>query len=154
MTVILNCQNIQLPTQSNIMQTTTITTASVNSTSKGRLWTGRILTYLLLLFLLFDAITKVIKERHTIETSSKLGWQPDTIQTLGIVLLVSTILYAIPRTAVLGAILLTAYLGGAVAASILSHYPFFFPVIFGVVVWLALWLRDDKLGSHLPLRKA
>lgn len=121
--------------------------------SKGKLWTGRILTYLLLLFLLFDAITKIIKERHTIETSSKLGWQPDTIQALGFVLLISTILWIIPRTAVLGAILLTAYLGGAVAASILSHFPFYFPVIFGVLIWLALYLRDDRLGSHLPLRK-
>ena len=135
------------------MQTTTITNTSASSTSKPRLWTGRILTGLLTLFLLFDAIMKIIKERHTIETSAKLGWQADTVQTLGFVLLVSTILYVIPRTAVLGAILLTAYLGGAVAASILAHYPFYFPVIFGVVVWLALWLRDDKLSTHLPVRK-
>ena len=106
------------------------------------------------MFLLFDAITKIIKERHTIETRSKLGWQPEAIHTLGFVLLVSTILYAIPRTAVLGAILLTAYLGGAVAASILSHYPFVFPVIFGVIVWLALWLRDGSLSTHLPVRKS
>lgn len=123
------------------------------ASSKGRLWTGRILTYLLLLFLLFDAITKIIKERHTIETSSKLGWQPDTIQALGIVLLVCTILWIIPRTAVLGAILLTAWMGGATACNILFHYPFYFPVVFGILVWLALWLRDERLGSHLPLRK-
>ncbi|HEV9037283.1 MAG TPA: DoxX family protein [Puia sp.] len=135
------------------MQTTTITNTSTATSSRARLWTGRILTYLLLLFLLFDAIMKVIKERHTIETSAKLGWQPDAIQTLGFVLLVSTILYAIPRTAALGAILLTAYLGGAVAASIMSHYPFIFPIIFDVIVWLALWLRDEKLSSHLPVRK-
>ena len=133
------------------MQTTTITTKSTAPASKTRRWAGRILTWLLLLFLLFDAITKIIKERHTIETSAKLGWSPESIQTLGFVLLVSTILYFIPRTATLGAILLTAYLGGAVAASILSHYPFIFPVIFGVLVWLALWLRDEKLGTHLPL---
>lgn len=132
------------------MQTTTISTTSV---SNGRLWTGRILTWLLILFLLFDAITKVIKERHTIETSAKLGWQPEAIQALGFVLLVSTILYAIRRTAVLGAILLTAYLGGAVAASILAHYPFVFPVVFGIIVWLALWLRDGSLSTHLPVRK-
>ena len=121
---------------------------------KTRLWTGRILTLLLLLFLLFDAISKIIKERHTIEVSAKLGWQPDTIQILGFVLLASTILYVIPRTAMLGAILLTAYLGGAVAASILAHYPFIFPVIFGMVVWVAFFLRDETLSTHLPLRKS
>ena len=135
------------------MQTTTINHPTTTSPSGARLWTGRILTWLLLLFLLFDAIMKIIKERHTIETSSKLGWQPDTVQALGFVLLVSTILYIIPRTAVLGAILLTAYLGGAVAASILTHYPFVFPVIFGVLVWLALYLRDERLSTHLPVRK-
>ncbi|HVS96630.1 MAG TPA: DoxX family protein [Puia sp.] len=135
------------------MQTTTITGIPAASASKARLWTGRILTYLLLLFLLFDAVMKLIREHHTIEASAKLGWQADWIQTLGFVLFVSTILYAIPATAVLGAILLTAYLGGATAANILAHFPFYFPVVFGMLIWLALWLRDERLTAHLPVRR-
>ena len=135
------------------MQTATINRTTAASASKARLWTGRILTYLLLLFLLFDAIMKLIREHHTIEASAKIGWQADSIQTLGFILFVSTILYAIPATALLGAILLTAYLGGATAVNILAHFPFYFPVVFGILVWLALWLRDERLNTHLPVRR-
>jgi hypothetical protein len=127
---------------------TTIAQPTTKTPSKGRLWTGRIITGICVLFLLFDSITKVIRERHTIETSAKLGWQPDTIQTLGFVLLISTILYIIPRTALLGAILLSAWMGGAVAANILAHFPWYFPIIFGLLVWLGLYLRDEKLRAH------
>jgi hypothetical protein len=91
------------------MQTTVATPK--NTISKGRRWTGLMITGICTLFLLFDAITKVFREHHTIEACSTLGWPPETLQPLGVVLLICTILYMIPRTAVLGAVLLTAWLG-------------------------------------------
>lgn len=75
------------------------------------------------------------------------------MQPLGFVLLVCTILYAIPRTAVLGAVLLTAWLGGATAENLRVGFPVWFSVVFGLLVWLGLWLRDDRLRSHLPVRR-
>ena len=131
---------------------TTITKPVTPSISKGRLWTGRVIFYILMLFLLFDAITKIIRERHTIEASGKIGWPVETLQPLGVVLLICTILYAIPRTAVLGAVLLTAWLGGATAENLRTGFPIWFSVIFGILVWLSLWLRDEHLNTHLPVR--
>ena len=132
---------------------TTLTQTTPASTSKGRLWTGRIITGICILFLLFDAITKIFKEHHTIEASAKVGWTAETIQPLGITLLIITILYMIPRTAVLGAILLTAWLGGATAENLRAGFPMWFSIVFGILVWLGLWLRDTTLSSHLPLKK-
>jgi hypothetical protein len=129
---------------------------AVQTPSKAALWTGRILTYILTLFLLFDATMKIIKEAHTIQGSTQLGWPESAIQPLGFVLLICTILYVIPRTAILGAILLTAYLGGAVAIMARAGqdgHPYIFPVIFGVIVWAALYLRDKKLRSMVPLKQ-
>ena len=128
-------------------------TTTSTAIPKGRLWTGRIISTLCILFLLFDAITKIIRERHTIEASSHMGWPVDTLQPIGFVLLVSTLLYAIPRTAVLGAILLTAWLGGATAEGVRIGFPIWFSVIFGILIWLGLWLRDDYLMARLPLKK-
>ena len=84
----------------------------VGLVSKGRLWTGRIISAVVVLFLLFDSITKVMKVRAVIEASAQLGYPANTIFTIGIILLVCTVFYIIPQTAVLGAILLTGYLGG------------------------------------------
>jgi len=96
---------------------------------------------------------KIIKEPHTIEASQKTGWPVETLQPIGFVLLICTILYIIRRTSVLGAVLLTAWLGGATAMNLRSGFPYLFPVIFGLLVWLGLWLRDVGLGKFLPLRK-
>jgi hypothetical protein len=137
------------------MQTTSITTTSAASTSKARLWTGRVITYLLIFFLLFDAFGKIVKQADTVSASAKMGWPVESLQPLGITLLIITILFAIPRTAVLGGVLLTAWLGGATAEMVRSKPEFlWFPIVFGILVWLALWLRDEKLSSHLPLRKS
>lgn len=125
------------------MQTTLTTT---EASSKGILWTGRILKSIVILFLLFDAITKIFPNKYVIDASAKVGWTINTLRPLGIVLLISTILYVIPRTTIFGAILLTAWMGGAVASSILGGYPFYFPVIFGILVWVALIL------THRPHR--
>jgi hypothetical protein len=132
---------------------TTIAQSTLSTSSKGRLWTGRVISWLCILFLLFDAIMKVVREHHTIEASAKVGWPVETLQPLGFVLLICTILYAIPRTAVLGAVLLTAWLGGATAENLRSGFGPWFSVVFGLLVWLGLWLRDGKLSSHLPVRK-
>ena len=129
------------------------TTPNNTSISNGRLWTGRVISWLCILFLAFDASMKIILERHTIETSAKLGWTASMLQPLGFILLACTILYAIPRTAILGAVLLTGYLGGATAANVHAGYPWWFSVVFGILVWLGLWLRDDRLRSHLPVRR-
>ncbi len=120
------------------------------STSKGALWTGRILSTLAILFLSFDAIMKIILEPHVIAASAPLGFDTPTIFRIGIILLVCTVLYAIPRTSVLGAMLLTGYLGGAVVTNLRTHMVLFntiFPVIFGVVVWAGIYLRNPRVRA-------
>lgn len=117
--------------------------------SKKTIWTGRVITILCVLFLLFDAIMKIIKERHSIEGSAALGWPVDAIQALGIVLLISTILYVIPRTAFFGALLITGYLGGAIAIMVRIGSPYYFPVIFALLVWCGLALRDARLRAYI-----
>src|SRR6185295_6609246 len=103
--------------------------------SKGRVWAGRILSGLPVLFLLFDAVFKFFKPAPVIEATTKMGYSLDTIIPLGVVLLACTILYIIPSTAILGAILLTGYLGGAVASHVRmgeGWFPISFPIIIGV----------------------
>ena len=123
--------------------------------SKGRLWTGRITSGLVVLFLLFDSITKVMKVRAVIEASAQLGYPANTIFTIGIILLVCTVFYIIPQTAVLGAILLTGYLGGAVAANLRigsAMFNTFFPIVFAALAWVGIFLREPRLGTVIPLR--
>lgn len=129
------------------------TTAPV---SKGMLWTGRILSALATLFFLFDAVGKFVKPAAVVEATVKLGYPESVILPLGVVLLVCTILYMIPRTAVLGAILLTGYLGGAVATHVRAGGTLFeilFPVVFGIIVWGGLYARDARLRALIPLRQ-
>lgn len=123
--------------------------------SKKTLWAGRIVGGLPALFLLVDALMKLIKPAPVVEATVKLGYSESVILPLGIVLLISTVLYLVPRTAILGAILLTAYLGGAVATHVRAGEGLFsilLPVIFGVMLWGGLWLRDDRLQKLTPLR--
>ena len=124
--------------------------------SKGRLWTGRILSILVVLFLLFDVGIKFTHSPQMIQICARLGLAPHLLPIIGIILLVCTVLYAIPRTAALGALLLTGYLGGAVAIQMRAGRPAFdtiFPVIFAVVLWAGLFLRDDRLRVLLPVRR-
>jgi DoxX-like family len=123
--------------------------------SKGRLWTGRIISGLVVLFLLFDSITKVIKVRAVMEASTQLGYPANTIFTIGIILFVCTAFYIIPQTAVLGAILLTGYLGGAVAANLRigsAMFNTFFPIVFAALAWVGIFLRESRLGVLIPFR--
>jgi hypothetical protein len=123
--------------------------------SAARLWTGRIVTTLAALFLLMDGVMKLFKPGFVVEATVKLGYPRSIILVLGVVLTACTVLYVIPRTSVLGAILLTGYLGGAVASHLRQEagiYPVTFPAMIGVLVWLGILLRDRRLQSLLPLR--
>ena len=123
--------------------------------SKAALWTGYIMSILPALFLLMDGAMKLPKPAFVVEATKELGYPESVIVGLGIVLLACTVLYLIPRTAVLGAILLTGYLGGAVASH-LRHgdgaFPVLFPTVFGALLWGGLVLRDARLRALLPLR--
>ena len=123
--------------------------------STKTLWAGRIMSYLPALFLLFDAISKLVKPAPVVEATVALGYPESVVVPLGIVLLICTVLYLIPKTAVLGAILLTGYLGGAVATHVRisdSLFTIFFPVIFGILIWGGLYLRDERLRMLIPLK--
>ena len=105
-----------------------------------------------------DAVMKLLKPTFVVDATVKLGYQEGVIQGLGIALLIGTILYAIPGTSVLGAILLTGYLGGAVASNVRVGNPIFsnvlFPVYFALVLWGGLYLRDKRLRALIPLRRS
>ena len=124
--------------------------------SKKGLWAGRIVSPIPVLFLLVDGVAKLIKPAPVVEETVRLGYSESVISGLGILLLVCTILYAIPHTSVLGAILLTGYLGGAVASNLRVGNPLFshvlFPVYIGILLWGGLYLREDRLRMLIPLR--
>jgi hypothetical protein len=123
--------------------------------SKATLWAGWILSAVPALFLLVDGVMKLVKPAPVVEATVQLGYSESVIFPLGIVLLGCTVLYLIPRTSVLGAILLTGYLGGAVATHVRvgeGPFPVLFPVFFGALLWGGLVLRDTRLRALLPLR--
>lgn len=126
--------------------------------SSGRLWTGRAIAGPIVVFMLFDAAMKFVKPPQVAQAFVRSGWPLDLSAPLGAILLACTVLYLIPRTSVLGAILLTGYLGGAVASNLRLHEPLFgytlFPVYFGVLTWLSLWLREPRLNELVPLWKS
>jgi hypothetical protein len=125
---------------------------------RGAVRAGWALSSIAILFFLMDGGMKLSNLPMVAEASADLGWPADsgTIYLLAVLLLGSTFLYAIPRTAVLGAILLTGYLGGAVATHVRVGSPLFSHVLFGVYlgifVWGGLWLRDPRVRALLPLR--
>jgi len=112
------------------------------------LWAGWIISGLVILFLIFDGVTKVVRVTPVMEACARLGLTPDMAVAIGAVLLVCTALYAIPPTAVIGALLLTAYLGGAVATHVRGGSGWFetlFAVGFGGLAWLGLVLREPRV---------
>jgi hypothetical protein len=120
------------------------------------IWVGRSISTVVILFCIFDAVTKLIKEPHVVAATLQVGYAEKSIVLIGALLLACTILYAIPRTAILGAILLTAYLGGAVATNVrISSGAFntLFPVVFAVLAWGAIFVREPRLRELIPLRK-
>ncbi len=126
--------------------------------SKASLWAGRIMSALVILFLAFDVVLKFVKPAPApvVETFARLGWPLILSPVLGTILLVSTALYVIPNTSALGAILLTGYLGGAVATHLRVGDPLFshvlFPTYLGVLLWGGLYLRERRLRALIPLR--
>jgi hypothetical protein len=123
--------------------------------SKKMLWGGYIASAIPVLMLLFSAIMKLVKPAFLVEGFERLGYSGNAAVGIGILEIGCTIVYLIPRTSVLGAILLTGYLGGATATHVRIGDPSFFtPVILGILVWLGLYLRDNRLRALLPLRSS
>lgn len=128
---------------------------SARKTSKAAAWASRIIRTLVVLFLLFDSITKLLRVQAVLTAAAQLGFSAREIVGIGIVLLVCVIVYVLPRTSVLGAILLTGYLGGATAIQSHAGNPIFetlFPLIFGVLVWAGIFLGDQEIRSLIPIR--
>ena len=119
-----------------------------------RLWTGRILSGFAALFLLVDGVMKLFKPAMVVESTVQLGYPESSIVGIGVTLLICVVLYVIPRTSIFGAILLTGYLGGAVATHVRVGAVWFnvlFPVMMGALAWGGLWLQHDRLRQLLPL---
>ena len=130
-------------------------TAQSVPVSKASLWTGRIISGFVVLFMIFDGVTKIMKVQQVIEATIRIGFPVSTVAGVGITLLICVALYVVPATSVLGAILLTGYLGGATAANVRAGSPVFntvFPIAFGILTWLGLYLRERRLHALVPLR--
>lgn len=129
-----------------------------NTVSKTKLWTSYVMSGLVILFMLMDSIMKFVKPPEVIEGTLALGFAEQHLPVIGTLGLISTLLYAFPRTSILGAILLTGYFGGAVATHLRLNNPLFtdtlFTVYFGILIWGGLWLRNSKLRELLPLRQS
>jgi hypothetical protein len=135
------------------MQAATQTVPAVKTT----IWAGRIISAFAVLFLIFDSVVKVLSMAPAVEASTQLGYPASLVVGIGILELACLAVYVIPRTAVLGAILLTGYLGGAIATQVRAGSPLFsivFPVIVGALVWGGLFLREERLRALIPLRSS
>jgi hypothetical protein len=121
--------------------------------SKKMLWTGLIISALPVLLLVFSGALKLIKPAVVVEEFARLGYPERLVVGIGILELFCTVVYLIPRSSVLGAILLTGYLGGATATHVRIGDPFFIPIVLGILVWGGLFLRDDRLRALIPLRR-
>jgi hypothetical protein len=128
---------------------------NVRATTQARI--GWALSILTILFMLFDSAGKLVLESHVMDATTKIGYPLATIRPIGLIALFCTILYAIPRTAVVGAVLLTGFYGGAVASKIRLEDPLFSSILFGVymgfMAWGGLYLRDERLRAIFPLRR-
>jgi hypothetical protein len=135
------------------------TNTHANSSSKAARWSSYVMSGLVILFLLFDAGIKLVPLDIVTEASAQLGLPTDAAfaRTLGILTLVGVALYAIPRTSILGAILLTGYMGGAIATHLRIGSPLFSHVLFGfylgVLIWGGLYLRDERVRRLIPFRR-
>lgn len=124
---------------------------SIPNPTRLSLWTGRVLSGFAVLFLAFDAAMKLSRVPAAVEGTTQLGYPAHVLVPLGIIQLVCLILYLIPRTAILGAILWTGYLGGAIATHVRLDHPLFshvlFPAYVAAFLWAGLWLRDRRLRN-------
>jgi hypothetical protein len=115
-------------------------------------WTGRIISGFIILFMLFDSGAKIARFAPYVKGTVEAGFADSLVVPLGILGLFCTILYAIPQTSILGAILITGYYGGATATHVRLGQAWYFPVVFGILVWLAMYLREPRLRTLVPLR--
>jgi DoxX-like family len=132
------------------------TLVETNQASNAALWIGRVMSGLVIAFMLLDGAVKLVPLDVVVTTSEQMGIPGSLARTLGILGLISTLLYAIPRTSIIGAILLTGYLGGAIASHLRLGDPIFTHTLFGLylglLVWGGLYLRDDRLRALIPWR--
>jgi hypothetical protein len=141
-------------TKESIMSAKSI--SILDRVSRPKLWTGAVIAALVVVFLSFDAVTKVIQIDAVKEASAQLGLPGYVTPAIGVVLLICTAIYVIPPTRMLGAILLTGYLGGAIAIHVRAEngaFPVIFAATFAVLVWVALVLREPRLLSLILLRQ-
>ena len=137
-------------------ETTASRDAGISNLSR---WTGRVLSGLVIVFLLFDGAIKLVPWPVVTETMDRMGYgSSETLaRSLGIITIVSTVLYSVPPTSILGAILLTGYLGGAMASHVRIDSPLFTHTLFGfylgLMLWGGLWLRDPSLRNWIPFRR-
>jgi hypothetical protein len=135
------------------------TLADTAPVSRSALWSGRVVSGLVIVFLLFDGAIKLVPWPVVTETMDRMGYgSSETLaRSLGLITLVCTVLYAVPPTSILGAILLTGYLGGAIASHVRIGSPLFSHVLFGfylgLMVWGGLWLRDRNLRALMPFSR-
>ena len=123
---------------------------TLKKTSKTILWISYILQGLIVIMFLMGAIMNLLQTEEAVTGATEMGYPKESVHYLGIVLLIGTLLYAYPKTILFGAIILTGWLGGAVATHVIHKDPLFntiFPVIFGIFLWLSIWLRNSKLKA-------
>lgn len=126
--------------------------AQAGAASKGSFWAGCILSALPVLLFLFTGMFSLLKPAVSLRGFLHYGYPDGALLRITMVELACALLYAIPRTSALGAILLTGYLGGATATHFRVGEPFYLPIIVGIVIWLGLYLRDGRLRALIPLR--
>ncbi len=123
-------------------------------TSNAILWTSFLLQGIIVVMFLMGATMNLLQSEQAVAGAVAMGYPESAVFSLGVILLFATLLYAIPKTSVLGAVLLTAWLGGAVATHVIHRDPVFnliFPIIFGILLWTSIWLRDKKLRTLVPI---
>ena len=124
--------------------------------SRARIWTGRILTAISVVFLLFDSVSKLLLVKPVVDAMPTLGYPVSLARPIGIILLTCLVIYLIPQTRVLGAVLITGFLGGAVATNVRIGAPLFthdlFPIYIAVILWGGLYLRDARVRALIPFR--
>jgi hypothetical protein len=126
----------------------------MNATSRASRIIGLVLTVLIALFLLFDGAMKLVQPRFVTEATARIGFPVHALMPIGVTLIVATLLYVVPGTAILGAVLLTGYLGGAVATQVhagSSTFEMLFPAIYGALIWISMLLRESRLRPLLPV---
>lgn len=132
--------------------------AAPGERSRGTVYAGRVLSGLAIVFLLFDAALKLLKVKAAVEGTTQLGYPESVILPIGVIQVVCLIVYLVPRTSVLGAVLWTGYLGGAIATHVRVGSPLvthtLFPIYVALLLWAGLWLRDARLRALLPVSRS